>query len=85
MVEQISGFAAEEMLGKSFKLLIIPEYQEITDQYFRLALSGTPCTYNTAIYSKGGEQLDATITSIPIIIDGKVTGLFGVAKDIFWG
>src|SRR5579884_3006991 len=80
--ERISGYTAAELLELSPGALVVPEFLERTLGAFRLALTGQPATETAAIVRKDGSQADLELTLVPIIIDGEVTGVFGIAKEI---
>lgn len=49
---------------------------------FKKAIQGEPQNYEIEILSPRGERLILSITNIPNIQDGKIVGVFGIAKDI---
>jgi PAS domain S-box-containing protein len=50
--------------------------------HFRRAAAGEPQTYETAIVHKDGHRVDLQVTNLPIVVEGKVVGVYGIAKDI---
>ncbi|WP_170843836.1 PAS domain S-box protein [Mesobacillus persicus] len=80
--EKISGFTSNELMELSFLELLIPRDQEKVISYFKRVLNGHSEHYECSIYHKDGSILDLNLISIPIIINQKVTGVFGIAKDI---
>src|SRR6202022_3288969 len=46
------------------------------------ALRGEPQRFERVIVHKDGHRLDGLTTQIPIVVDGRVTGVFGIARDI---
>jgi len=50
--------------------------------FFRAALRGQPQQFESVVVHKNGEWLDVWTTQIPIVVDGKVVGVFGIARDI---
>ncbi|MGM0629588.1 MAG: EAL domain-containing protein [Pseudomonadota bacterium] len=72
----------EELLGQHYELAIPEVEREQTATYFEAAKTGTPQSYEIKVTDRMGQFHDLSITNIPIIIDGEVTGVHGIAKDI---
>jgi len=81
-VVSITGYELADLLGTKFQPLILPEFAAETEAFYLSALKGTPQTYETAIVNRIGYCIDLLITSIPIIINGEITGIYSIAKDI---
>lgn len=79
---KISGYSEGEYLQKSFMSLIAPEYLEKTLQYFNRVLQGEVQNVETAIMHKNGHIVELSLTGVPIIVENKVVGVTGIAKDI---
>jgi len=79
---RITGYSEEEALQLDFSQGIAPEYLETVINNYAGALKGEPQSYEAAIIAKDGKRIDVHITSTPIIIDGKVIGIYGIAEDI---
>ncbi|HEY3363835.1 MAG TPA: EAL domain-containing protein [Symbiobacteriaceae bacterium] len=80
--ETISGFAAPELLGTSFAALMPPERLEVTRGQFRKTLEGEATTFDTTIMHKSGRPVELNIMTVPIVENGAVVGVYGIAKDI---
>lgn len=76
------GYTEGELLHQSFIPYIVPEYLPNTIEQFQRALQGEPATYESAIYSKRGERFEVSITNIPIIVEDRVVGVYGILTDI---
>ncbi|MDX1599526.1 MAG: EAL domain-containing protein [Marinobacter sp.] len=74
-------YSEAEILGQRYEALIPPEDIERTLEHFEGARSGIPQRYEIKVIRRSGDVLDIDITNMPIVIDGKVTGIHGVAKD----
>ncbi|MFA5400957.1 MAG: PAS domain S-box protein [Dehalococcoidia bacterium] len=79
---RISGYSEEEALKMPFSRLIPPEYMEVVKQHFAGSLNGEPQSYEAAFITRDGRKIDVHVTGIPIIIDGKVIGVYGITEDI---
>ena len=72
----------EELLGQHYELAVPETERERTLTYFETAKKGTPQSYEIKVADRMGQLHDLSITNIPIIIDGEVTGVHGVAKEV---
>lgn len=79
---RMSGFDREDLLKMSYEPLIAPGYRDKTRECFRKALAGEPQNYDCCVIRKDGQQLFIHVTNVPIIIDDKIIGVYGIAKDI---
>ncbi|PGV48388.1 EAL domain-containing protein [Bacillus sp. AFS037270] len=83
--ETLSGYSPQELLGKNFTELVYEEDLDETLRLFHLSSGeGAASKQNivTRLKCKHGEILSLNVTIIPIIVDGKTVGVYGVAKDI---
>ncbi len=71
-----------ELLKHSFLPLIPEKDQEMVLNHFLKAVKGEFQNYNTGMRSFKGTEIVINITNFPIIINGEITGVFGIAKDI---
>ncbi len=82
-VEKISGYSMDDLLGKSFVPMMVPEDVEKTLYHFNKAIvEKKTVSYEVALRHKDGHSVDLLVMSIPIVVDGKVTGIYGLTKDI---
>lgn len=79
---RISGYSIEELSGKTFKDLCAPAALEKTVAAFEEGLSGKAVEIETTVLPKSGGPLEMLVSSAPIALDGKIKGIFGIAKDI---
>ena len=82
--EQLYGYSAEEVIGKSVSLLMPPErsgdFPEIMQQ---LAKGQRVEHYETIRQRKDGSRVDVSLSVSPILnTDGKVVGAAAIARDI---
>ena len=78
----ISGYEPGELIGHSFAPLIAPELFDVVHERFRAAVAGTPQSYQAVIVNKDGQRVEIDVANIPILVGGRVVGVFGVAKDL---
>ncbi|MDH5680073.1 MAG: PAS domain S-box protein, partial [Spirochaetota bacterium] len=80
--EEIAGYTSKEVIGSHFKQLLpkeqIPKIEKKIDE----VIKGKPQYFETVILHKNGEKLIMDITAVPIVVEDKVLGVYGIAKDI---
>jgi PAS domain S-box-containing protein len=76
------GYATEELLFKSYELLVHPHDLEEVQSLFNQVIQGTVQEFETQAFDKNGRLIILFVKTIPIVIEGKVNGAFWVAKDI---
>jgi len=79
---KLCGYRADELVGMSFDPLIAPEDKRRAQSYFRRAVRGVPQYYQLAIMNRDGRRVEIRGAKLPIVVDGRVTGVFGVVHDI---
>ena len=79
---RMAEVSISELLEHSFLPLIPKKDQEMVLGHFLNAVKGTFQNYNTSMRSFKGTEIIINITNFPIIINGEITGVFGIAKDI---
>lgn len=80
--EQLLGYTREELTSTTFHTVIEECHLDETEARFRLALGGATQNYETVGIHKTGRRVWLHITNMPILVDGAVTGVYGIAKDI---
>jgi PAS domain S-box-containing protein len=82
--EELTGCTIDELIGTPFATLVVPEHRERANQHFLTAMRGKATSYDEAIVHKSGRRVEISVTKLPIIVDGKVVGVYGIAKDLTW-
>ena len=82
--ERIFGYTADEVIGKSIRILIPDELQSEEDEVLAKIRSGDKVDhYETVRLRKGGERIAISLTVSPIHDDrGRVVGASKIARDI---
>jgi len=73
---------AEHVIGRMFDERVAPEHRDMVRAHFYAAASGEGRTYEMTALTLDGDRFDVRITNLPIVVDGRVTGVFGIAQDI---
>ncbi|MFD1851676.1 EAL domain-containing protein [Oceanobacillus bengalensis] len=76
------GYSKDDSLQMSYHDVVDSKYLDITNENFKKALEGKPQKYEIEIIAKNGERIPINVTNIPIIVEGMVSGVFGIAKDM---
>jgi PAS domain S-box-containing protein len=78
----LSGYDSKELLDMTFDVLLTPEYRESSRWRFEKALAGEPQYYESCIVRKNGRKTFIDVTNVPIVVHGKVIGVYGIARDM---
>ncbi|WP_075981741.1 PAS domain-containing protein [Bacillus massilinigeriensis] len=78
---EMLGYSPKEVSGSFNKYVKTSELKKNLDK-FKLVLEGYPQNYNSELIHKNGHEIKVNITSVPMVIDEKIIGLFGIIKDI---
>ncbi|XOJ01677.1 diguanylate cyclase domain-containing protein [Paenibacillus polymyxa] len=81
-VTECLGFQKKEIMGSSYKDLFCQHQLDLISQYFSEVLKGASCQYVAEAHHKNGEIVYLQIKQVPLFFEGKVHGIFGVAKNI---
>ena len=78
----VTGLRPDELIGRSFEPLIRPEYLERARANFRAALAGHSSRDEIEIVHSSGRHVRLSVTNVPIFVDERVVGFFGIAEDL---
>ena len=78
----VSGYSPEELRHTSFLPLVVPEDRDRTHAMFLEVVRGASRHEEIAIRHKSGRRVELDITKIPVVVDGAVVGVYGIAKDV---
>jgi diguanylate cyclase (GGDEF)-like protein/PAS domain S-box-containing protein len=79
---RITGYSPEQLVGASFDGLVEPAQLGTAAEHFARAASGEARTYETVVLGADGRRIELDVTNVPIVVDGELVGVFGVAKDV---
>ncbi|QYR23307.1 PAS domain S-box protein [Paenibacillus sp. sptzw28] len=80
--QRMLGYSADELLTESFRSFVQEKDAEKTAIHFNKAASGIAQFYEVGILRKDGTPLDIHVVNIPIVVDGEVVSVYGIAKDV---
>ena len=81
----VSGYTPGElrqMRDIPLQALLAPDVVDDTMVGFRATAEGRPQHFETAIINRYGERVDLQVATVPIVVDGRVVGVYSVSKDI---
>lgn len=79
---EILGCEKKDVLGKHFSHLIYEPRLEEAKAMFEKAKQGQKPVYNSKCVTKNGNIIDVKIKNIPIVINGRIDGVYVIAEDI---
>ncbi|EID43614.1 EAL domain-containing protein [Parageobacillus thermoglucosidasius] len=80
--EKVLGYKREEVLHTNALKYIHPNDVRRVSMHFYRALRGKIQYYNLEIPTKSGKPLLFQIKNVPIVVDGKKVGIYGIGRDI---
>ncbi|PLS07213.1 PAS domain S-box protein [Neobacillus cucumis] len=79
----ITGYKREEMIGQNVRTLLPEEYQRSLPKFIHSVVDeAKPIMYEIHIPHKNGTSITLQCTSLPIIVDGKISGIIGYGRDV---
>ncbi|MDR7071955.1 bifunctional diguanylate cyclase/phosphodiesterase [Fictibacillus barbaricus] len=81
---QTLGYSQEEMMKSHALKFVCPENHKQVIEHFKLAIHEKPQTFVMTILKKDGKNVVCSITNIPIVVNQKVVGIYGIGKNITW-
>ena len=82
VAKELSGYSEHECLSMSVMDLVLPDDHFKLREVLEQALSGHSQSIDLRIIHKNGKIIFVNSTAIPIIIDQKVVGVYGISQDI---
>lgn len=72
----------DSVMGMHYEYVLASSEITKVNMVFSKALQGEPMHYETTIVRKTGEKLVLSVSNIPMVEDGQIVGVFGIAQDI---
>jgi PAS domain S-box-containing protein len=79
--ELVCGYPEAELTSMNFAELVVESAVSAALEVFATALEGRPQQFQTMIVHRDGHHVDLNVIGVPIVIDEKVVGVFGIARD----
>jgi PAS domain S-box-containing protein len=75
------GFPREYLVGMDAEALVLKPWRETTRRGFDAAMRGESSRFDCAVVNARGERREVEVTLVPIEVDQRITGVFGVVRD----
>ncbi|WP_157682935.1 sensor histidine kinase [Nocardioides scoriae] len=82
VTQEISGYPLEQLRRLSFDRLLPADVVPDAAKAFADAWSREPQKVHTAMRTRTGEVLDLNVALVPVVVDGEVVAVHGVAEDM---
>jgi PAS domain S-box-containing protein len=76
------GFQRSDFIGRPLLDMVYEADRELVREKLALALTGAPQTYEMRYFSYDARLRHARVDNSPLVVDGKTTGVLGIARDI---
>ncbi|MFL9812769.1 PAS domain S-box protein [Stutzerimonas sp. VN223-3] len=78
----LTGYSQNELLGQHFANFISTDDLDRVQSHFAAACAGEPQRYELQGQDRHDNPLMLDVTNLPMVVDGRIVGVFGIAKDI---
>lgn len=72
----------DTVIGSHFSAFIHPAERAKAEDNFQRTLAGETCEYPLTVFNRHAQLMFIHVTNLPIMIEGEITGVFGIAKDV---
>jgi PAS domain S-box-containing protein len=76
------GFQRNHFIGRPLLDMVYEADRELVREKLAAALTGAPQTYEMRYFSYDGRLRHARVDNSPLVVEGKTTGVLGIARDI---
>jgi PAS domain S-box-containing protein len=76
------GHKREEFIGTRFLDMVYEGDREVANEKLHTALNGQAQTYEMRYFAADGRLRYARVDNSPLVVEGKTTGVLGIARDI---
>lgn len=80
--ESLTEYSRTELVNQHFQMHIHPQDLLQTKQCFEAAAKGASQRFEARIRTKTGEIIRMKFTNMPIMVEGSIVGVYGIAQDI---
>lgn len=79
----ITGYSPDKVIGKNVRDLLPENYKENTLESFSAVITEKkPQVYELTLPHQNGKDIILQCTAVPIIVNGKISGIIGYGKDV---
>ncbi len=80
--QKITGYTLEELSKMDYADVVFPEDWEMAQKNFHLTLAGEQPIFEVMFRHKSGHPIHMSIKYVPIVVNGEIVGVYGIAKDM---
>lgn len=80
--QRIGGMRPADILGRPFYEYVLESERDMVRAHFVVATQGESRSYEMTGLTADGRTVEMRVSNLPIIVEGRVTGVFGIAQDI---
>ncbi|ANH97991.1 histidine kinase [Pseudomonas koreensis] len=73
---------ASDFIGHHFSRLVLEEDLQRVSRHFAAARAGEPQRFEARVLDENGKLLTMDISNLPIMVNGAIVGVFGIARDV---
>ena len=79
---ELTGYALDVLLGSHFSEYLRPEDLAEVQQTFERTGAGEPSRHELQVPHRDDTLRRLDLTTLPVVVDGRITGIYGIAKDV---
>jgi PAS domain S-box-containing protein len=76
------GYKREEFIGRRLLDMVYEGDRDVVSEKLEAAMNGEAQTYQMRFFAPHGELRYARVDNSPLVVDGRTTGVLGIARDI---
>ncbi len=76
------GYRREDFIGRPLLDMVYEGDCELVDEKLKIAMEGQAQTYEMRYFAHDGQLRYARVDNSPLVVDGRTTGVLGIARDI---
>jgi PAS domain S-box-containing protein len=76
------GFQRHDFIGRPLLDMVYEGDRDLVREKLAVAFTGVPQTYEMRYYAHDGRLRHARVDNSPLVVEGKTTGVLGIARDI---
>ncbi|MDI4648479.1 EAL domain-containing protein [Cohnella hashimotonis] len=79
---RLTGYEWDALSKLRLRDMISPEYQHTVSVNFQHTVAGQSRNFDCALIHRGGRRLEVNNTNVPVLVEGKVVGVYTIVRDI---
>lgn len=79
---QMTGYSVEELIGRDWRDVILPDHHRTASDVFDAAAAGAPRDFECEVEHKDGPAVVLSGTILPVVVHGQIVGAFAIVQDV---